>query len=551
MTTPRRRKVWQHDTENVSEGQICEYFHRLGWDVDRFGKDYGEDLFVRIFEEGASTGKSFFVQLKGTNNIQQYALRTRVFSYSVDVVNLLQWHRNQFPVIFVLWDIEQRVGYWLHIQSYVDKRLKKGPLWLKQEGKRNVHIPFDQLIPWGEDDSLLTLINAEQPLWQMLEEVNQELDAADPHYRLETRLTSTGIEITAVEKYPGAAADNPINIRFTTSIPTDTEEGRDLVERINQFRALGIPVRIPLSYVKNLEIPEFITQALPEITKDGFFALGPAHNPKPLLMRFEFTNDYGEQFTLDYVYLKVSQAGTKEITFTNDEQPIPINVKVIVYSDSNAVTTYFAFKSTPDMNVHQKLMQLDMMSCLSKPYVGRFVNLETGHSGTISRQSLELYPTPDQHALEVIRALNALQVKTGKVVCIPERDLTIEEDQIIERLRLIFLTGKLTQTWNSFTSTVSITPESIAGLKQLLDSTEKTEVFPSPVEETITLFCQEYSLGKIKPYPIEVKLANDQEVRKKLLEQTEGEIELKFAPNGDPTFVKVYLNWLSDKDEVV
>jgi hypothetical protein len=132
MTTPRRRKVWQHDTENVSEDQIREYFHRLGWDVDRFGKDYGEDLFVRIFEEGASTGKSFFVQLKGTNNIQQYALRTRVFSYSVDVVNLLQWHRNQFPVIFVLWAIEQRGGYWLHIQSYVDKRLKKDPLWLKR-----------------------------------------------------------------------------------------------------------------------------------------------------------------------------------------------------------------------------------------------------------------------------------------------------------------------------------------------------------------------------------------------------------------------------------
>src|SRR6266702_4958230 len=285
MTTPRRRKVWQHDTENVSEDQIREYFHRLGWDVDRFGKDYGEDLFVRIFEEGASTGKSFFVQLKGTNNIQQYALRTRVFSYSVDVVNLLQWHRNQFPVIFVLWDIEQRGGYWLHIQSYVDKRLKKEPLWLKQEeGKQNIHIPFDQMIPWGEDDALLTLINAEQPIWQSLDKVNHELAAADPHYRLEVRLTSTGTEITAVEKYLGAAADNPINIRFTTSIPTDTEEGRDLVERINQFRALGIPVRIPLSYVKNLEIPEFITQALPEITKDGFFAIGPAHNPKPLLM---------------------------------------------------------------------------------------------------------------------------------------------------------------------------------------------------------------------------------------------------------------------------
>ena len=110
-TTPRRRKVWQHDTENISEDQIREYFHRLGWEVERFGRDYGEDLFIRIFEEGAFNGKAFYVQLKGTNNIQQYALKTGVFSYGVDVVNLLQWHRNKFPVIFVLgilsneWDI--------------------------------------------------------------------------------------------------------------------------------------------------------------------------------------------------------------------------------------------------------------------------------------------------------------------------------------------------------------------------------------------------------------------------------------------------------------
>src|SRR5260221_5482694 len=179
MTTPRRRKVWQHDTENISEDQISEYFHRLGWEVQRFGKDYGEDLFIRIFEEGAFNGKAFYVQLKGTNKIKQYVLKTGVFSYGVNVVNLLQWHRNPFPVIFVLWDIKGRAGYWLHIQSYVDKRLKKEPHWLKQEGIRHIHIPLDQIIPWGEDNGLLTLISAEQPLWQMLATAKQKLDEAD------------------------------------------------------------------------------------------------------------------------------------------------------------------------------------------------------------------------------------------------------------------------------------------------------------------------------------------------------------------------------------
>lgn len=248
MTIPRRRKVWQHNTENISEDQIREYFHRIEWEVDRFGKDYGEDLFIRIFEEGAFTGKAFFVQLKGTNNIQQYALQTGVFSYSVDVVNLLQWHRNLFPVIFVLWDIEQRVGYWLHIKSYVDKKLKKEPLWLKnEEGTRKIHLPSDQIIPQDEDNALLTLINAEPPLWQILADVHHKLETADPHYQLEARLTKAGTEITAVEKYPGASAEKPIIIKSTFSFPTDTEEGRALIESIEQLRATGAPIKIPLS----------------------------------------------------------------------------------------------------------------------------------------------------------------------------------------------------------------------------------------------------------------------------------------------------------------
>ena len=102
MTTPRRRKVWQHDTENISEDQIRECCHRLGWLIDRFGKDYGEDLFVRIFEKGIFFGKTFYVQLKGTSNIEQYTLGTNILSYGVAVVNLCQWYHNQLPVIFVL-----------------------------------------------------------------------------------------------------------------------------------------------------------------------------------------------------------------------------------------------------------------------------------------------------------------------------------------------------------------------------------------------------------------------------------------------------------------
>ena len=98
----RHRKVWQHDIENISEDQIRECFHRFGWEVDCFGNDYGEDLFVRIFEHGNFTGAAFYLQLKGTSNTNQYALQSGDLSYSVETINLLQWSQNPLPVIFVL-----------------------------------------------------------------------------------------------------------------------------------------------------------------------------------------------------------------------------------------------------------------------------------------------------------------------------------------------------------------------------------------------------------------------------------------------------------------
>lgn len=384
-------------------------------------------------------------------------------------------------------------------------------------------------------------------LWAKLLEVEHELDTVDTHYRLEARVTSTGTQITAVEKYPGASVDKPFTIKFTTSIPTDTEEGRDLVEEINQFLASGVPVKVPLSYVKNLQLPEFITQALPEPTKDGFLTLGPAWHPKPLLIRFEFTNEDGEQCALEYIHLKVTQVGTQATTFTNDEQPIPIKVKLTIHLDIRSLTASFSFQSSPNRNAHQLLQQVELMNCLSKPYTMRCIDLETGLPFIGGGQRTELEAPPDQYFLEMIRALHALQIKTGKVVTIPDRGLTTEEAQMIERLRLIFLTGRLEETLTGVTRTASITPENREELQQLLDSAEKTLTVPIHTEETVTLFGEEYPLGPTKTIYLEVKLTNEQEARDKLAEQPDSELTLCFIPTGDTgeaTIVKEYLNWL-------
>ena len=251
---------------------------------------------------------------------------------------------------------------------------------------------------------------------------------------------------------------------------------------------------------------------------------------------------------MEYVHLKVTNAGTKEVTFTNDEQPIPIKVKVTIHPDMRSLAASFSFQSTPNQNVHQLLQQVEMMNCLSKPYTMRFINIDTGLPYITGKQRTDLGDAPDQHFLEMIRALNTLQIKTGKLVTLPERDLTTEEVQMVLRLRHLFLTGMLEETVDGLTSTAigSLTSESREEVQQLLDSAEKTITLPIRFEETITLFGEEYPLGQTKSLNVEVKLANEQEVREKLLEQTDSKLTLRFIPTGDTTIVKEYLDWLPD-----
>ncbi len=146
------RKTWQHDFEEKSELQLRLFLLELEWIVDRWGRDYGEDLFIRPFKDGIRTGHDFYIQLKGTDDTDQYKLKTTdYYSYSVDLPNLRQWDRVQFPVIFVLWDITQNVGYWAHMQFLISNFLKKDPNWLEnlseaKDPTRKIYIPCSQIL---------------------------------------------------------------------------------------------------------------------------------------------------------------------------------------------------------------------------------------------------------------------------------------------------------------------------------------------------------------------------------------------------------------------
>ena len=63
MIASMKRPV-QHEIDAAGQRLLREVFESFGWVVNAIENDYGADYEVEIFEQGASTGAAFKVQLK-------------------------------------------------------------------------------------------------------------------------------------------------------------------------------------------------------------------------------------------------------------------------------------------------------------------------------------------------------------------------------------------------------------------------------------------------------------------------------------------------------
>src|SRR5258706_2060928 len=211
-----------------------------------------------------------------------------------------------------------------------------------------------------------------QAALQKLEEVQQDYNTWDSHYRLDALIKGNVIQHTIAEKFPGASLEKPIEVRSVFSFPVDTPEGRELQEAVERFFQTGAPVKIPAAYIKSLEYSDFLQHVYPAIMKDGFLELGSIPNPQPLLLSCEISCDDGDHFELPYIHLTCIRAGTKEAMLTNQGQPIPVEVQMMLRSDSTVGNFHLSLVHGSSLNVHELLMQMRLLRCLSKSHTIRF-----------------------------------------------------------------------------------------------------------------------------------------------------------------------------------
>jgi hypothetical protein len=114
------RRPNSHVLEDRSRDRLATFFHDLGWTVESIKHDYGEDLLVRIFENGSATPLLFFIQAKASRLANRHIVRRgRYISVPVSAEHVRRWLELAEPVFVTFWDAVADVTYWESVHTAV------------------------------------------------------------------------------------------------------------------------------------------------------------------------------------------------------------------------------------------------------------------------------------------------------------------------------------------------------------------------------------------------------------------------------------------------
>jgi hypothetical protein len=135
-----KNRPMSHSTGDLAELEVSGLFTSAGWIVNKIHKDYGEDLVVQYCHDGTVFPFRFYVQVKGTRNINPKNLDYNV-CHGLKKEALERWFVSPEVILLVIWDTSNKSGVYGFIQDLFDKasfKFPKQPTYSVQVPKANV-----------------------------------------------------------------------------------------------------------------------------------------------------------------------------------------------------------------------------------------------------------------------------------------------------------------------------------------------------------------------------------------------------------------------------
>lgn len=333
-----RRFSPQQQQERCAIGQIMEAFHE--WNIHQSDHDLGEDLLVQIYDDGRYTGLSFFLQLKSVRDIRAHERKKtpNTITYpEICVKDLLHWIDSVPAVVVLVWDVNQKAGYWEDIPSIVRCLDARQPDWRQRPGKISIKLPKSN----RTDEDGRSLLRA------------RLADIALP-------LLSQGRELELE----------------STFVFDNTSKDRSLLISLQRLIEEGGAIAIPSRNIKAVRFSEWFERAygrhaVTEIT------IAPSCESQRLRIGFRATGPNAtETIYLDMIKKK---GGIKSVTFATTDDKQPLSVVLTFSSDRRSyLRTNLTFEPGRISDIHTALM-LARFELALQEYPGVTVLLPGGH----------------------------------------------------------------------------------------------------------------------------------------------------------------------------
>ncbi len=397
----RRRLSPEQTQENISRKGFEELLERHVWVTADVSPDLGEDIFVRIYDHGISTGITFYIQLKSTQDLEGLRLKSGDISYSFDVADLEHWEAQAVPVLLVTWDINTNQGCYKWVADAIQVLDVKKPNWRNQKSVK-VHLPQSNVF----DDAAFV-------------KLRQEL---------------------AKYFYPIVSKGKSVLIEASFEFPP-TVEGKVKLAEFKKHLASGDSVEIEGEFITRFDLPDWWVRLFgqPE-PSEMYLKLGPSKDTPIVPFQIDFISTEFGNVRLPHVELRAEKGGEKETTISNVHQETPINIRIINHIQAKKlefnITLHF-----DNVDGYQAREAIRIQQILSGKSKMRIRNLENGNENTYTLPTGLVSP-PLPSTVDFVDKVCLIQDELGILLRFPDDGTFSNKDEDIARqLISIFRTG--------------------------------------------------------------------------------------------------------------
>lgn len=244
---------------------------------------------------------------------------------------------------------------------------------------------------------------------------------------------------------PKASVDSPRPLSVKVEFPSpDTQEGREVQDLLRGHKKTGAPVKIEGSLIKSMELPDFLMDLLGAVDQTSYgIELSQQTGGKAACEIFFEEKRTGEVTVLRPVVLEAVQVGTHEVTLTNANQDVPWKVELVVRFANGG---YGRFRLDATITGASASRASEMVAfARALPAGGNMTVRSVDHDCQLAK--FEVSPSPvdilfDDYTQVFCDAAKKIQDATGRLIVIPDRDLTAGEYEHVLRVARIVTAGR-------------------------------------------------------------------------------------------------------------